>query len=166
MGLLKEWKKKAYSEKTDKQELQKFWDDYFLIEKGIYEQLLKNPEEEVRGTVKELAKKYETTIFNMTGFLDGIDDSLKEKNPLEEMEKDTEVNLIFDRETLYKNMVNAKADWLYELPAWEKIFAEEVRKELYREAKKANTIVKGEKIGRNDPCSCGSGKKYKKCCGR
>ncbi|MBW1776499.1 MAG: SEC-C domain-containing protein [Deltaproteobacteria bacterium] len=22
------------------------------------------------------------------------------------------------------------------------------------------------KIGRNDPCSCGSGKKYKKCCGR
>jgi len=25
---------------------------------------------------------------------------------------------------------------------------------------------KGEKIGRNDPCPCGSGKKYKKCCGR
>ncbi len=25
-------------------------------------------------------------------------------------------------------------------------------------------IVKGEKIGRNDPCPCGSGKKYKKCC--
>ena len=26
--------------------------------------------------------------------------------------------------------------------------------------------VKKEKIGRNDPCPCGSGKKYKKCCGR
>jgi SWIM/SEC-C metal-binding protein len=26
-------------------------------------------------------------------------------------------------------------------------------------------IVKSEKIGRNDPCPCGSGKKYKKCCG-
>ena len=25
---------------------------------------------------------------------------------------------------------------------------------------------KGEKIGRNDPCPCGSGKKYKKCCGK
>ncbi|MBO6202420.1 MAG: SEC-C domain-containing protein, partial [Selenomonas sp.] len=23
-----------------------------------------------------------------------------------------------------------------------------------------------EKIGRNDPCPCGSGKKYKNCCGR
>ncbi|MGN0610852.1 MAG: SEC-C metal-binding domain-containing protein, partial [Ruminiclostridium sp.] len=28
------------------------------------------------------------------------------------------------------------------------------------------TVVKGKKIGRNDPCPCGSGKKYKKCCGR
>lgn len=28
------------------------------------------------------------------------------------------------------------------------------------------TIVKEEKIGRNDPCICGSGKKYKKCCGK
>ena len=26
-------------------------------------------------------------------------------------------------------------------------------------------IKVGEKIGRNDPCTCGSGKKYKKCCG-
>ena len=26
-------------------------------------------------------------------------------------------------------------------------------------------VVKGEKVGRNDPCPCGSGKKYKKCCG-
>ncbi|MCR5652539.1 MAG: preprotein translocase subunit SecA [Ruminococcus sp.] len=28
------------------------------------------------------------------------------------------------------------------------------------------TIRKGKKVGRNDPCPCGSGKKYKKCCGR
>lgn len=27
-------------------------------------------------------------------------------------------------------------------------------------------IIRGEKIGRNEPCTCGSGKKYKKCCGR
>lgn len=31
---------------------------------------------------------------------------------------------------------------------------------------KPKTVVKGEKIGRNDPCPCGSGKKYKKCCGQ
>lgn len=32
--------------------------------------------------------------------------------------------------------------------------------------RKPKTVVKGPKIGRNDPCPCGSGKKYKKCCGR
>ncbi len=26
-------------------------------------------------------------------------------------------------------------------------------------------VIKGKKVGRNDPCPCGSGKKYKKCCG-
>jgi preprotein translocase subunit SecA len=27
------------------------------------------------------------------------------------------------------------------------------------------TVVAGQKVGRNDPCPCGSGKKYKKCHG-
>ena len=31
---------------------------------------------------------------------------------------------------------------------------------------KKQPVKKGEKIGRNDPCPCGSGKKYKQCCGR
>ena len=43
---------------------------------------------------------------------------------------------------------------------------EERRKELYKEQKLSKTVVKGPKVGRNDPCPCGSGKKYKKCCGR
>lgn len=33
------------------------------------------------------------------------------------------------------------------------------------ESSKPQTVVKEKKIGRNDPCICGSGKKYKKCCG-
>jgi preprotein translocase subunit SecA len=32
-------------------------------------------------------------------------------------------------------------------------------------SKKKQLKVAGKKIGRNDPCPCGSGKKYKKCCG-
>ncbi|SDF36366.1 SEC-C metal-binding domain-containing protein [Marvinbryantia formatexigens] len=166
MGLLQEWRDIAYSQETDRKQLQKFWTDYFLVEKGIYEQLLANPDVEVKGTVKELAQKYDVPVLTMAGFLDGIDDSLKVKNPIEEMDEDTVVSLAFDKESLYKNMVDAKADWLYGLPAWKEIFTEEKLKELYKEAKRANTIVKGPKIGRNDPCPCGSGKKYKKCCGR
>ena len=102
----------------------------------------------------------------MTGFLDGINDSLQVQIPIEEIEEDTEVNLGFDKELLYKNMVDARADWLYELPMWDEIFTPEKKKTLYMEQKKSGTIIKGAKVGRNDPCPCGSGKKYKFCCGR
>jgi hypothetical protein len=37
-------------------------------------------------------------------------------------------------------------------------------KEYKPDSAGVKTVVKGEKIGRNDPCPCGSGKKYKKCC--
>ena len=167
MALLQEWRDVAYSQNEDKNRMQQFWTDYFQQEKGIYEQLLTSPDEVVTGTVKELAEKYQVSIQTMTGFLDGINDSLKEANPIDEMTEDTVVNLGFDKERLYKNMVDAKADWLYNLPMWETIFPDESRrKELYLEAKKMNTIVKPKKVGRNDPCPCGSGKKYKFCCGR
>lgn len=156
----------AYSQQADRAQLQKFWTEYFLIEKGIYEKLLSNPNEVVKGTVKELAEKFDVELMSMVGFLDGINDSLKIQNPIEEMDENTEVNLGYDLETLYKNMVDAKADWLYELPQWNSIFSEEKRKELYLEQKKSGTVVKPHKIGRNDPCPCGSGKKYKFCCGK
>ena len=166
MALLKKWRDKAYSETANKGDLQRLWADYFQKEKDIYAELLKNPDEEVKGTVKELAEKYNIDIMTMTGFLDGINDSLKTPNPIEEMDEDTQVSLLFDKELLYKNMVAAGADWLYELPEWEEIFDEEKRKELYREQKLSTTIRKPAKVYPNDPCPCGSGKKYKKCCGR
>lgn len=164
--LLEQWRDTAYSKEMDKVSLQKFWGTYFQTEKEIYEKLLENPDEEVKGTVKELAEKYGINVFTMTGFLDGINDSLKVANPIETMDEDTEVSLAFDKELLYKNMVDAKADWLYELPQWKEIFSEEELKKFYKEQKESTTIRKPKKIGRNDPCPCGSGKKYKKCCGR
>lgn len=164
--LLDQWRDMAYDRELSKEELERFWSNYFSIERNIYEQLLTNPDEEVKGTVKELADKYGQSVMTMVGFLDGINDSLKVKNPIETMTEDTEVNLVFDKELLYKNMVDAKADWLYGLPQWDSIFDEETKKRLYREQKQSGTIRKAKKIGRNDPCPCGSGKKYKKCCGK
>lgn len=166
MALLKQWRDMAYSETANKGDLQRLWSAYFQKEKDIYAILLKNPDEEVKGTVKELAEKYNIDIMTMVGFLDGINDSLKTANPIEEMEEDTQVSLAFDKELLYKNMVAAGADWLYNLEEWNDIFDEETRKALYKEQKSSTTIVKDAKIYPNDPCPCGSGKKYKKCCGR
>lgn len=166
MALLKQWRDMAYSETANKGDLQRLWADYFEKEKDIYAELLKTPDEAVKGTVKELAEKYNVDIMTMTGFLDGINDSLKEANPIEEMEEDTEVNLGFDKELLYKNMVKAGADWLYNLEEWNDIYDEETQKALYKEQKSSTTIRKEQKVYPNDPCPCGSGRKYKKCCGR
>ena len=166
MALLKQWRDMAYSETANKGDLQRLWADYFQKEKEIYAQLLKTPDETVKGTVKELADKYEVEVMTMVGFLDGINDSLKEANPIEEMEEDTQVNLGFDKELLYKNMVAAGADWLYELEEWNDIFDEDKRKNLYREQKQSTTVRKEKWVHPNDACPCGSGKKYKKCCGK
>jgi preprotein translocase subunit SecA len=35
-----------------------------------------------------------------------------------------------------------------------------------KQEQKRMPVRRGEKIGRNDPCPCGSGKKYKNCCGK
>ena len=164
--LLEQWRDIAYDQSASNAQMQNFWGSYFVIEKEIYEQLLENPDEEVKGTVKELAEKYGQEILTMVGFLDGINESLKVENPIETMDEDTVVSLAFDKEKLYKNMVAAKADWLYGLEQWNAIFSEEEQRRLYKEQKESTTIRKEKKVGRNDPCPCGSGKKYKKCCGK
>lgn len=166
MGLLQEWREYAYGVELNSKEGKAIWDKYFEQEKAIYQQLLAAPEKVVSGTVQELADKYCMELNYMVGFLDGINESLKEPNPIEEMEADTVVKLPIDLESLYYHMVEAGADWLYELPEWDELLTPERRKELYREQKKSGTIVKERKVGRNEPCPCGSGKKYKYCCGR
>ena len=166
MGLLQEWREYAYGVELNSKEGKAIWDKYFEQEKAIYQQLLAAPEKVVSGTVQELADKYGMELNYMVGFLDGINESLKEPNPIEEMEADTVVKLPIDLESLYYHMVEAGADWLYELPEWDELLTPERRKELYREQRKSGTIVKERKVGRNEPCPCGSGKKYKYCCGR
>jgi len=37
--------------------------------------------------------------------------------------------------------------------------------QMEEESKKENVVLQKNKVGRNDPCPCGSGKKFKKCCG-
>ena len=167
MGLLEQWQATAYNENLGQAQLQQFWATYFEKEKNVYAELLKNPGEKIEGTVAELAERFGLDTMSMVGFLDGIDESLTEQNPLaDDLAEDTVVNLNYDLESLYKNMVDAKADWLYGLPEWEEIFDAEKRAELFKEAKQMNTVRKAPKVYPNDPCPCGSGKKYKKCCGR
>ena len=163
MGLYQDWIKFA-EEKQKAPDAQKYWNQYFATEKEIYAKILKEKPES--NTVKGYADLFSVDIMTMVGFLDGINDSLKTANPMDELLEETEVNLNYDNELLYKNMVGAKADWLYNLGEWDEILTVEKREALYKEQKLSTTVRKENKTGRNDPCPCGSGKKYKKCCGR
>lgn len=163
MALFKDWQDFAEM-KSAEPNAQQYWTEYFLREKDFYAELLKS--EPISGTVQSLAEKFGVDLIEMTGYLDGINDSLKTANDLENLTAESEVSLDYDPEKLYYNMVAAKAEWLYTLPEWDAHLTEERRHELYKEQKSSTTIVKGPKVGRNDPCPCGSGKKYKKCCGK
>ena len=53
-----------------------------------------------------------------------------------------------------------------QMKKWMKTHEAELRAEGGADVPKVETVVhEGPRIGRNDPCPCGSGKKYKKCCG-
>ncbi len=55
--------------------------------------------------------------------------------------------------------------YLFNVQTPDKMERKRVAKPISTKNKSQQPIVKGKKIGRNDPCPCGSGKKYKKCCG-
>ena len=53
-----------------------------------------------------------------------------------------------------------------QMKKWMKEHEAELKAENATGVQKVETVVhEGPRIGRNDPCPCGSGKKYKKCCG-
>ena len=165
MNLLTKWRELSENLETQEAEI-KFWEEYLKVEASIYNEILNNKVEVVEGKVADLAAKYNTSVEYFMGFIDGISESLKEDVVLEEIEADSEISLKIDFEKLYYNMVEVEAHWLYNLPGWETILPAAKRKELQKAYKTSKTVVKEEKVGRNDACPCGSGKKYKKCCGK
>ena len=105
--LLKTWREIAYNQEQTQEQYNQFWGASFVQEKKVYKDILGHPDVVVKGTVEELAKKYNMEVLTMVGFLDGINESLKVENPIEELEDTTEVSLEYDPEKLYKNMVDA-----------------------------------------------------------
>ena len=163
MSLYEQWKDVAYQERTQ-EEYDKFWGEYLPAEQNIYIDLLTNHKTPYEETVANLAKKFGFDNMTFVGFLDGINTSLINELALDEVTEDTVIKLEIDFETLFYNMHVAQADWLYNLEEWASILTEERRIELTKDYNRSKTVIKEKKIGRNEPCPCGSGKKYKKCC--
>jgi hypothetical protein len=163
MSLYEDWQA-LMNGQTDKT-VKAFWQEYSETERKIYDYILNHHDEHLHGTVSELVEQFACDKVIFTGFLDGIADSLNgEKPDLENLTEDTEIDLDVDFEKLYVNMHKADADYLWSLDSWDKVFSKEKRQDIYDAYKRSRTYHAPKRPGRNDPCYCGSGKKYKNCC--
>ena len=163
MSLYNDWIELARSQDTNEKK-EAFWREYYDSEKAAYEVILSQPDEPISGTFAALSDRFSMDRPVFAGFLDGINSSLKKSYDVENVKSNSKIVLDVDLEKLYFNMLDAKADWLYSMEQWEHILSAEKRDEIER-AWKQSKIAVSTKVGRNQPCPCGSGKKYKKCCG-
>jgi len=164
MSLFSEWQAIADQER-EPGVAKKFWNEYFELETENYKKILDDPSHVYEGKLSELAEEFGMDEVTFTGFLDGINTSLKKENKMDSLKSGSKIKLEVDFEKLYYNMLDCKAKWLYTLPQWDAILTDDKRREITHAFRTANMFVSADTVGRNDPCPCGSGKKYKKCCG-
>lgn len=163
MSLFEQWQEKLQNQNNDIK-TREFLDNYLSKETEAYKNILGNNTKVLEGRVSDLAKQYDMDEITFTGFLDGINTSLESEIDLQDLTSESEIKLNIDFEKLYYNMLGAKAPWLYNLDEWDNILSKEERVAIRKQFNEDHRAV-STKVGRNDPCPCGSGKKYKKCCG-
>jgi hypothetical protein len=165
MSLYSQWQDLTAVPQTPQQQ-QAFWDDYFDAETRVYRKILADAGVAREGPLSDVAERLGMEPVIFTGFIDGVNASLKKEIDLDKLTEDTKIKLDIDYEKLYFNMMEAKAKWLFTLPEWDAVLTKEKRGEITREWRAGKQAVSGKTVGRNDLCPCGSGKKYKKCCMR
>ncbi len=165
MTLYDQWDVYGEESKND-EDYKDIVEAYLLKEKAVYDYILSNRDEVIEGTIADLGKRFEMTDIEFLGFVDGINDSIKEQYDLQTLTASSEVTFDIDYELLYLNMLDASAEWLYNLEQWNDILTHEQRMKIKKDYNRSKIVVKEKKVGRNEPCTCGSGKKYKKCCGK
>ena len=164
MTLLKQWQ--DLMENQTEANFEDFWTEYEGTEQRVYQHILANYPEKLAGKFSELVEKFEAKPAIFMGFMDGINSSLKEEKDLEAVTEDSDLEFDIDYEKLYFNMLKADADYLYTLEEWLNVFDEDKLRSIVKDYKRSKIVHVEKKPGRNDPCPCGSGKKYKNCCGR
>ena len=164
MALYEDWQALAQEQRT-KEEYDAYWGDYFEKETEAYKRILTGKRNKLSGTLSEIAEQLGLAAVEAAGFFDGVNTSLVKEVKLEKLNAESKIAAEIDFEKLYYNMLKAKAPWLYGLDEWEDVLSAERRREITKQFKDDQVFHAEKTVGRNDPCPCGSGKKYKKCCG-
>ena len=155
-----------------------------LTKKGVVEELYERAEKKYQAREEEVGsdkmREIERIILlqvvdkNWIEHLDNLEQlkqgiflrAYAQKDPLVEFR--IESADMFDEMTY--NIKNETVTLLFTLNLQRNTERKQVVKESTITRSSSNTekskpVVKKDKVGRNDPCPCGSGKKYKKCCG-
>lgn len=166
MSYFTEWQTRI-EDSGDRDTYQAFVQNYYELETEGYRRILSGWPETVSGTAADVAERlgFGSDLVTFLGFLDGMNEALNQPLDLADVIDSTEITLDIDFEKLYVKMHEAKADWLYDLEAWDTVLSADRRAALAK-AWRQSKIAVSSKVGRNEPCPCGSGKKYKQCCGR
>lgn len=164
MSLLAQWNEILEGKGMTNAQADEFWNTYLAQERDIYEKMLTAKDNKITGTLGAFGEANNLPAVLALGFIDGIHTSLEETVDLATLTEESELNYTVDFKKLFFNMHKAKAEWLYTIEAWNDILSEEDQKQIEREYKDGLTVRVENRIGRNDPCPCGSGKKHKKCC--
>lgn len=165
MDLYNEWKNTVVDYVKNNGE-EAFWEEYGAVQKSIFANILSTKKTELSGKISDLASQYGVSNVFFIGFLDSLNSSLPEPISIEEISEDSEICVKLDFEKLYGSMLKAGTDYLYNLPQWEIALSLEKRRNLKAKYKGMIPKKASTKIGRNDVCPCGSGLKYKNCCGK
>lgn len=164
MSLFAQWNALLEGKGMTNAQSDEFWNAYLAQEKDIYEKLLSEKNNKITGTLAAFGESHDLVPMLALGFIDGIHTSLEEAVDLDALTEESTLDFTINFEKLYFNMHKAKAEWLYTLPQWDDILDEETQKRIKKEYAESVTVRIENRIGRNDACPCGSGKKYKKCC--
>ncbi|NLB60985.1 MAG: preprotein translocase subunit SecA [Clostridiales bacterium] len=153
------------------EEIKEELDEYTRTHEGVYRSLLL---EERIILLRSVDRHWAMHIDAMDSLRDGIglraygqsDPIVAYRNDGFQMFDEMVANI---RETVVRSIfrVTTKRQTNYNAPkrTLSKKEREEYEKKLYAKGKKPTTQYVKQKTGRNDPCPCGSGKKYKHCCG-
>jgi len=111
---------------------------------------------------KDPLTEYKFESFDM---FNEMTDSIREDIVTTLYKIEIEDNRGIDKDPILKNRLNYGQKSPF-ADAQKKAQAQKAQQQNTNKQKKQQTVVKKEEPGRNDPCPCGSGKKYKRCCGR
>ncbi|MEW6243561.1 MAG: preprotein translocase subunit SecA [Bacillota bacterium] len=131
---------------------------YAAKEKDLGPELMR--ELERQATLRVVDAKWMEHLANMDDLREGIGlRAYGQRDPLIEYQ--------IEAHQMFQNMISSIQEDIVKLVFRARVVTQPAPRQTVEGGQTpASTLKKGERIGRNDPCPCGSGKKYKKCCGR